>query len=170
MVLFATLIPTPVGSMIALANEHTLYFLDFIDHPKLTFRLTNLQKTTNSTFLEGTPDPLLSITQELDAYFTQGLSTFTTPLKLLGSTFQKAVWQELLSIPYGATISYTSLAYALSKPTAVRAVANANGANRFAVIIPCHRVIASGGELGGYGSGVARKKLLITHEQKTQFL
>ncbi|MBA2306880.1 methylated-DNA--[protein]-cysteine S-methyltransferase [Candidatus Dependentiae bacterium] len=164
-ILFAAIIATPLGSMLALADEQALYFLDFLDHPKLERRVAKLQKHTKSIIVQGSTPMLDSIKQELDAYFATTLRTFTTPLALIGSTFQKETWQALLIIPYGITISYKALACSLSKPTAFRAVANANGANNLALIIPCHRVIASDGSLGGYGSGVARKQKLIVHEQ-----
>jgi O-6-methylguanine DNA methyltransferase len=83
-----------------------------------------------------------------------------------GSPFQKLVWNELLNIPYGETRSYLEEANAIGKPTSYRAVANANGANKLAIIIPCHRIINNNGEIGGYGGGIARKKWLLEHETR----
>lgn len=93
------------------------------------------------------------------------MKDFTTTICLLGSSFQKHVWAELVKIPPGETRSYSEIAKAMGRPTAFRAVAQANGANQFAIIIPCHRVI--NGELGDYGGGLSRKKWLINHEKKT---
>lgn len=113
----------------------------------------------------GSNTPLRSIEQELERYFSKRLDFFKTPYRLLGSTFQEASWKKLLEIPYGTTISYAEEAASLGKASAVRAVANANGANLLALVIPCHRVIATGGKLGGYGSGLRRKSWLLDHEK-----
>ena len=94
-----------------------------------------------------------------------GQKRFNTPIVMLGSDFQKSVWHELIKIPPGETRSYTDIAKRIKQPSACRAVARANGANQLAVIIPCHRVINSDGELGGYGGGLTRKAWLINHEK-----
>lgn len=101
-----------------------------------------------------------TITQ-LDAYFLGKCQNFDVPLALYGTPFQVKVWQTLLSIPYGQTISYKTLAERLGKPTAFRACANANGKNPISLIVPCHRVIASDGTLGGYTGGVDIKRTLL---------
>ena len=113
-------------------------------------------------------EPLCSIAQELTWYFEGKIDTFKTPYALLGSPFQQEVWKALLKIPYSATQSYAEEAAVLGNPTAVRAVANANGANQLAIVIPCHRVISSNGSLGGYGSGLSRKEWLLKHEKDTK--
>jgi AraC family transcriptional regulator of adaptative response/methylated-DNA-[protein]-cysteine methyltransferase len=107
-----------------------------------------------------------SIENELTLYFNGKLNKFATTLFFLGLPFQKRVWEELQKIPYGETRSYSDLAKAVKKPTAFRAVAQANGANQFAIIIPCHRVINKNGDLGGYGGGIVRKEWLINHEKQ----
>ena len=84
---------------------------------------------------------------------------------MVGSSFQQTVWKELIKIPYGETRSYAMQSITIGNPKATRAVANANGANQLAIIIPCHRIIRNNGELGGYGGGVHRKKWLIDHEK-----
>lgn len=105
--------------------------------------------------------------KQLDEYFLGNRTSFELPLYFgRGTDFQKQVWTELTKINYGETISYKELAIRLSKPTAFRAVANANGKNPFSLIVPCHRVIASGGGLGGYTGGVAIKEVLLKHEQE----
>ena len=109
-----------------------------------------------------------SIKKELTVYFVEGLQTFTTPIHMLGSTFQQSAWNALINIPYGETTSYAQQSIAIGNPKATRAVANANGANQLAIIIPCHRIIRNNGELGGNGGGGMGKQWLIDHEKKTQ--
>lgn len=93
---------------------------------------------------------------------------FKTPLVLIGSNFKKSVWEELKKIPPGKTLSYSKLAAQIEKPSAIHAVASANGANQFSIVIPCHRVINNNGGLGGYGGGLTRKKWLLDHEKNRQ--
>jgi len=121
-----------------------------------------------AAIIPGEASPLRSIEEEIKAYFVGNLKKFNTPIHMLGSPFQKMAWDALTLIPYGETRSYAEQAQTLGKPTAYRAVANANGANSLCIIVPCHRIITSSGELGGYGGGIARKKWLIEHEQKNK--
>ena len=99
-------------------------------------------------------------------YYAGTLKEFKTPLHLLGSPFQQEVWAELRRIPPGETRSYSDIATAMNRPSSQRAVANANGANQLAIVIPCHRVIQANGEIGGYGGGVSRKQWLLNHEKQ----
>ena len=111
--------------------------------------------------------PLLAEAQrQLDAYFAGGLRSFDLPLELDGTPFQRQVWQQLLSVDYGQTASYQDIAHAIDNPKAVRAVGAANGRNPVAIIVPCHRIIGSGGrpKLTGYGGGLWRKEWLLRHE------
>ncbi|MBM3184336.1 MAG: methylated-DNA--[protein]-cysteine S-methyltransferase [Chlamydiae bacterium] len=142
---------TPIGSMVAIGDDEFLYFLGFI----------------NSEFQgePGTSSTTLSIQKELEQYFLGKLSSFQTPLFLEGTPFQKRVWEELRKIPFGETQSYADIACAIGKKTAYRAVARANSMNRLAILVPCHRVINTGGALGGYASGIERKKWLLKHER-----
>ncbi len=111
---------------------------------------------------------LIETIKQLGEYFVGKRDAFDVPLDLSsGTPFQQTVWQALLKIPYGKTISYAQLANLIGQPTAYRAVANANGKNPISLIIPCHRVIASNGELGGYTGGVAIKQQLLALEQVT---
>jgi len=107
-----------------------------------------------------------SLHYELNQYFEDKLQSFQTPLTFLGTPFQKQVWEELLKIPAGETRSYSEIAIAIGRPSAFRAVAQANGANQLALIVPCHRVINADGQLGGYGGGLTRKKWLLDHERE----
>lgn len=164
-VLKASWLDTQLGPMLAIADEYVLYFLEFVDWRGLERDIERLREKTKSAVIPGHTPPIQSITFELKQYFDGTLKNFKTPHILLGSSFQKSVWEELRKIPLGETRSYANLARALGRPTAFRAVARANGANRLALIIPCHRVINTNGELGGYGGGVVRKKWLLNHEQ-----
>ena len=116
--------------------------------------------------MPGTTAPILSIERELNEYFDGKRTAFDTPLFCLGTLFQKQVWEVLLAIPAGETKSYQEIANLLGRPKACRAVAQANGANQLAIVIPCHRVINSSGELGGYGGGLTRKNWLLQHEKQ----
>ncbi|MEN8237320.1 MAG: trifunctional transcriptional activator/DNA repair protein Ada/methylated-DNA--[protein]-cysteine S-methyltransferase [Pseudomonadota bacterium] len=166
-VLKASWLDTRLGPMLAIADEQKLHLLEFVDRRGLEREIERLRASTKSAIIPGSTDPIVSIEAELQAYFAGNLQSFNTPINLHGSPFQKTVWQALMRIPYGETRSYKDQAIAIGKPSAFRAVANANGANQLAIVIPCHRIINSNGELGGYGGGLTRKKWLIEHE-KTQ--
>ncbi|MBB65332.1 MAG: bifunctional transcriptional activator/DNA repair enzyme protein Ada [Waddliaceae bacterium] len=161
----AAWIDTELGPMIAIADDQQLYLLEFVDRRGLEREIERLRQKMGAAIVPGETEAIQSIKKELCLYFQGKLSTFSTPLALLGSDFQKTVWKSLMEIPPGETRSYTELAQAIGKPSACRAVARANGANQIAIVIPCHRVINSNGELGGYGGGLGRKKYLIDHEK-----
>lgn len=165
-ILKAAWLDTPLGPMLAIADEAALYLLEFVDRRGLEREIERLRRKTKSAVIPGHTNPINSIERELNLYFKGRLKEFTTAKCLLGSPFQKHVWAELVKIPPGETRSYSEIAVAIGRPTAFRAVAQANGANQFAIIIPCHRVINTNGELGGYGGGLTRKEWLINHERK----
>lgn len=144
-------IPTPIGIMLAKADKNGICLLDFAQGDE-TFTSDN--------------SLLLRLKNELDEYFAGKRREFTVPLAPVGTPFQVSVWQTLQKIPYGETVSYAEEAEMLGRPSAVRAVANANGKNPIAIIIPCHRVIASSGSIGGYNGGVWRKEFLLSLEAK----
>lgn len=148
-------IATPIGNMIAEANEAGVYSLDFTDES------ANNAKSDNPL--------LLRLEVELKEYFDGKRRGFSVPLAPIGTPFQMGIWDTLRRIPYGKTISYTVEAQMLGRPTAVRAVANANGRNPISILIPCHRVITSGGCIGGYSGGIWRKEFLLKLERKTIF-
>ena len=162
----ASWLDTKLGPMIAIADETSLYLLEFVDRRGLELEVERLRLKTKAAIIPGVTDPIKSITLELESYFDGKLPQFKTPLHLLGSPFQRLVWNELMRIPYGQTRSYMAQAEAIGKATAYRAVANANGANQLAIVIPCHRIINSNGDLGGYGGGIRRKQWLIEHEKQ----
>lgn len=166
-ILKAAWLDTPLGPMIAMADEEALYLLEFVERRGLEREIERLRQKEKVAIIPGTTAPIKSIEAELAAYFEGTLQQFKTSLHLPGSPFQKQVWEELMRIPYGQTRSYAAQALAIGKKSAYRAVANANGANQFAIVIPCHRIINSNGDLGGYGGGIARKQWLIDHEKRT---
>lgn len=166
MVLKYFLINTPLGIMLAIASDKKLYMLKFVEVHHLENELTQFKNKTNAVIEPGRNAIIDNLKQELTLYFANSLKIFTTPLHMIGTLFQQDVWQMLMTIPYGQTISYSQQAQMINKPSAHRAVANANGKNNFAIIIPCHRIINSNGKLGGYNGGIARKEWLINHEKK----
>ena len=132
-------------------------------HPgRVDKRLHTLLKAKYTT---GNSDITDETARQLDEYFARKRQRFDIPLLLAGTEFQKRVWHKLAEIPYGKTISYGELARQLGIPEAVRAVANANGANAISIIIPCHRITGSNGSLVGYGGGLEAKKFLLDLEQ-----
>ncbi len=155
---------TKLGPMTVIADEAGLYLLEFVDRRGLEREVERLKSRTKAAIIPGLTAPMESIIREVASYFDGKLKSFKTPLHILGSPFQQRVWEELMRIPYGQTRSYMVQATAIGQKTAYRAVANANGANQLAIIIPCHRIINSNGNLGGYGGGITRKQWLIEHE------
>ncbi|MEO8345722.1 MAG: trifunctional transcriptional activator/DNA repair protein Ada/methylated-DNA--[protein]-cysteine S-methyltransferase [Betaproteobacteria bacterium] len=164
-VLQAKWLETPLGSMLALADDRGLHLLDFVDRRGLERALSMLQKRLRARVLPGGHRYLAQIDRELAEYFSGKRQVFATPVVLTGSPFQSAVWQALQTIPAGVTWSYAELAQKIGRPTAVRAVGRANGDNRLSIIVPCHRVIGADGALTGYGGGLARKQKLLDLER-----
>lgn len=157
---------SPLGLMLAVADEKILYLLEFVERRGLDHEIERFCFRFNAAIIPGMTEPLHSIERELKSYFEGKLKKFTTPFFLLGSHFQQRVWNELLKIPYGTTRSYAAQAASMGEPKSTRAVANANGANQLAIVIPCHRIISSNGSLGGYAGGIGRKEWLLQHEAK----
>lgn len=156
---------TSRGRMVALADGKMLYFLAFADQPGLDAEIERFALKNRVTVIPGRTGITELIITELAQYFSGMLTAFKTPCSFSGTTFQKIVWQELQKIPYGTTCSYADLARAIGQPKAFRAVAQANGANPLALIVPCHRVVYANGALGGYAGGVAHKQWLIDREK-----
>ncbi|WP_173917492.1 bifunctional transcriptional activator/DNA repair enzyme AdaA [Halobacillus sp. Marseille-Q1614] len=169
-VLKASWIDTKLGPMVAVADDQALYLLEFVQRRGLEREIELLRQKTKSAIIPGSTKILHSIEKELTDYFEGSLTAFKTPIHMLGSPFQQQVWNALREIPAGVTRSYAEVAASLEKPSAYRAVASANGANQLAIIIPCHRVINSNGELGGYGGGLPRKRWMIQHERKIRLI
>ena len=126
--------------------------------------LQRLSRNLNATFTDGRSDVITHTVTLLDQYFAGERPIFDIPLLFVGTDFQMSVWNELMNIPYGTTISYAELSRRLGRPTAMRAVANANGANAISIFAPCHRVIGADGSLTGYGGGLDAKRFLLNLE------
>ncbi len=161
-------VTTPLGPMLLGTTDDAVCLLEFTDRPMLETQLGRLRRRLGGVFVAGTNAVGRQLQAELDAYFRGDLETFETPLVTLGTDFQERVWRELRSIPYGATRSYGEQARRIGSPRAVRAVARANGDNRLAILIPCHRVIGADGTLVGYGGGLWRKRYLLELERREQ--
>ncbi len=159
-------IDTPVGPMLAVADDHALHLLEFADRPALPAELKRLKTRTGADMLLGRTAVTETIEAELEAYFAGRSANFETRLAGHGTAFERDVWRNLRAIPVGRIVSYSSLATSMERPSAVRAVARANGANQIAIVIPCHRVIGADGSLTGYGGGLWRKRWLIEHERR----
>ena len=164
--LHARRIETPLGAMLALANQDGLYLLEFVDRRGLEKEVNSLLRRTKCVAVPGDNPHLDHISKELKDYFDGVAVRFTVPLIMTGSAFERDVWSLLQTIPPGETWSYAQLAQRAGRPVAVRAVGRANGRNRLALVIPCHRVIGADGNLCGYGGGVWRKQWLLEHERR----
>lgn len=157
---------TPLGTMVACASDIGICLLEFNDRRMLPTEFKIIEKSLNATIEEST-NPFFEILQlQLHEYFDGKRKDFIVPLHPVGTTFQQSVWKELLNIPYGKTRSYKQQALALKNLPAIRAVAGANGMNKIAIIIPCHRVIGEDGSLVGYGGKLWRKKWLLDLEKR----
>jgi AraC family transcriptional regulator of adaptative response/methylated-DNA-[protein]-cysteine methyltransferase len=159
-----TRILTPLGPMLVGGTDDSLCLLEFVDRRMLETQLQRLRDRLGAVLIPGSNPVTGAAEEELAAYFARELSQFSVPLEAPGTEFQQTVWQALREIPYGTTSSYGDLARNIGRPTAVRAVARANGDNRIAIMIPCHRVIGSDGTLTGYGGGLWRKQRLLELE------
>ena len=157
-------IETPIGRMLAGATSEAIVLCDFAARPMIGAQLAAVRRRIGPTS-EGSSPLLDRLATQLKQYFGGGRREFDLPLDIPGSAFQERVWAELQRIPYGETISYRQLAERVEAGAAYRAVGRANGANRVAVVVPCHRVIAAGGGLGGYGGGLPAKRHLLDHER-----
>ncbi len=154
---------TPVGPMLAGATGSGVCLLEFSDRRMLETQLQRIGKSFGPA-VPGDNGHIRELRAQVAAYFTGELRDFTLPLETRGTPFQERVWAALRTIPYGQTRSYAELAKQVGNVAAVRAVAKANGDNRISIIVPCHRVIGSGGELTGYGGGLSRKRALLELE------
>ncbi len=157
-------IETPLGAMVAAATADHLVMLEFADRRKLRTQVRSVGKAFGWDLAPGANRVLRETRRQLDAYFAGRRRAFTVPMRTPGTPFQSRVWAALRRIPFGATRSYAQMAKTVRQPTAVRAVASANGDNRIAILIPCHRVVGSDGSLTGYGGKLWRKRRLLDLE------
>lgn len=159
------LIDTPVGQMVVISDQKLILLLEFINRKHLDTQLLKIKKNTSKNIVPNKSLLITQLEEELQEYFSGNLHTFKTPLRFNGTIFQKKVWSNLQKIPYGKTISYLELATMCGNKKAFRAVANANANNCIAIVVPCHRVVLSSGEIGGYAGGTPLKKQLLLHEK-----
>lgn len=162
--LFQRTLETPLGDMLAIATGEALTLLEFSNRRALPTELRDVRAMFDADAIEGDNAVLDRTQHELAEYFAGDRTEFTIPLTTHGTHFQRGVWNELCAIPCGTTRTYGEMAERLGKPGGSRAVGRANGANRIAIVIPCHRVIRTGGDLGGYGGKLWRKEWLLRHE------
>lgn len=158
-------IPSPLGPLVVAASDEHLLLVEFADRRMLETQIRRLAHHLDCQFSPGENAIIARTQRELAEYFDGDRRQFTVPLIFPGTEFQQSVWRALVEIPYGETRSYDALAAAVGKPGAARAVGRANGDNRLAIIVPCHRVIRRDGSLSGYGGGVRRKEWMLRHER-----
>lgn len=164
----AKFIESPIGPLICVSNENNLLMLTTIDSKHLDKELKQLTTVHSKAIVENDDaEPLKSIESELQAYFKGDLTTFKTPFDFssVGTEFQQSVWKEIYKIEYGHTSTYSELAQRVGRPKSFRAVANACGRNPIAIVVPCHRIMASGNGLGGYSCGIEKKTRLLDLEK-----
>lgn len=157
---------TPLGPMIAASVDQGICLLEFKDRRMLERELKEIQERFHAPLVISKSPPIQELEKQLKEYFSGERKNFDLPLCTPGTKFQNTVWDALKKIPYGETKSYKTQATLMGKPKAVRAVARANGENRIAIVIPCHRVIGADGNLTGYGGGIERKKFLLHLERR----
>lgn len=156
---------SPLGPLVAGATPDGICLLEFTDRRMLESQFARVRKLFEAPVIPGSNEPLEILQDELMKYFAGSLRRFSVPLTYPGTPFQRRVWEQLLTIPYGETRSYEELAVTVDNPKAVRAVGRANGLNRISILIPCHRVVNKDGKLGGYGGGLWRKRYLLDLER-----
>jgi AraC family transcriptional regulator of adaptative response/methylated-DNA-[protein]-cysteine methyltransferase len=154
--------------MMAVATDEGVCLLEFLERKELEQELKVLKKTFKMQTSTESNKHLQKLEIEVNEYFEGKRKEFEVPLVISGTPFQKQTWQALQAINYGETRSYKQQADALKNPKAIRAVARANGSNKIAIVIPCHRVIGSSGQLTGYAAGLERKKYLLDLEKQNQ--
>lgn len=177
--IYSTHYLTPLGEVLVASTSQGICFLEFTDVACLEKEYATLlkwlhqkspyQDREEQVALRQAQQHILQLERELEAYFAGELSQFTVALDLYGTVFQQQVWQALLAIPYGNTCSYQEIAERIQRPTAMRAVAAANGQNPISILVPCHRVIGKNGRLVGYSGGLWRKERLLALEAPSIF-
>lgn len=165
MTIFTTTLSSPLGTLWLGDYQNSLCFIQFTLEGELYTHLNRLVKKLNTTLCEKETPLLLEAKRQLTAYFNKESKTFSLPLFLAGTDFQKRVWQALMTIPYGETCSYQDIARKVGNINAVRAVGGANNANLLPIVIPCHRVVQKNGGLGGYDCGTSLKQFLLDLER-----
>ena len=163
-------IESPVGPLLAGGTEKGVALLEFTDRRALEAQLETLRRRLRRALVPGESAMVDRLRAELGEYFAGRRRRFDVPVDAPGTEFEQAVWGQLRRIPYGETRSYDDLARAVGRPGGSRAVGQANGRNRVAIVLPCHRVVNKSGEMGGYGGGLWRKRFLLELEQRNSGL
>jgi AraC family transcriptional regulator of adaptative response/methylated-DNA-[protein]-cysteine methyltransferase len=161
----ASWIDTPIGAMVTICDATQLHLLEFPERKGLAREVQRLFQFSKGQLGFGRFDFTDLVQAQLTEFFGGQRPKFDLPLALHGTDFSKTVWHALQDIPAGQTRSYAQLAQSIARPTAMRAVARANGANQIAIVVPCHRVIGADGTLTGYAGGLWRKQKLIELER-----
>lgn len=164
--LIHTLLKTPLGEMEVAVFQNKLCLFDFVHRKSADKIKDRVTRFFNAGFETGEHELFDTVKEKLEAYLSGKLFEFDIPLAFSGSEFQNKVWKQLLNIPYGETNSYASLTKKIGEPTLIRAVAGANGANCLAILVPCHRVIGTDGNLVGYAGGITTKRHLLNLERE----
>lgn len=162
--IFITTYQSPLGLMFLGATAKGICLAEFYDRIHLEKTLLKLAESLKAHFVEEENEHLNQLKEELSLYFDKKLQKFTIPLVFTGTDFQQKVFQSLIKIPYGSTSTYKNQAIVLGDVKAIRAVATANGLNKIAIVIPCHRIIGSNGSMVGYAGGIHRKQALLQLE------
>ena len=157
---------TPIGPMFVCATEQGVCLLEFVDRRMLETEFSDLQRLLNAKIIAGENEHIRQAQREIEEYFNGERQHFSVILHTPGNEFQLSVWRLLQTVPYGSTTNYQALATELSYPATARKVMSANGYNRVAILVPCHRIVGADGSLTGYGGGLARKQWLIEHERQ----
>ncbi|WP_390456219.1 methylated-DNA--[protein]-cysteine S-methyltransferase, partial [Chryseobacterium sp. Alg-005] len=160
---------TPLGDMFACAVDEGICLLEFTDRKNMDKQFKSLSQSLNAEIVEKEHPHFTQLEKELKEYFEEKRNRFEVPLYITGTEFQEKVWQLLREIPMGETRTYKQQSEFLGNPKAIRAVGTANGINKIAILIPCHRVIGSSGELVGYAGGIWRKQKLLELEKAILF-
>ncbi len=158
--LFTTYYQSPIGLLRISGTENYISEVSYIDH---------IEKPPADSLRKKMPPIIIQAIEQLIQYFHGERRVFEFAINQEGTAFQTKVWNELIGIPYGKTISYLELSRRLGDTKAIRAAASANGKNNIAIVVPCHRVIGSKNDLVGYGGGIWRKKWLLDHEAKIAY-
>lgn len=155
---------SPCGTLLVGSHADKLCMCDWTDGNNHQSVIQRLKRLLNAGIIEQSSHITETAIRQLDEYFSHSRQAFDIPLYFAGTDFQQTVWNALLTIPYGTTISYADLSRRIGMPTAVRAVANANAANAISIFAPCHRVIGADASLTGYGGGLRAKRYLLELE------
>ena len=161
-----TRVVTPLGPMLAGSSGDALVLLEFADRRQLASQVKRIGRRLGAVYMPDESPVVARATSELNEYFEGRRREFGLPLLMLGTDFERSVWEALCEIPFGETRSYADVARRVGRPAAVRAVGRANGLNALAIVVPCHRVVGADGRLVGYGGGLWRKEKLLAGEQR----